>query len=182
MGTILQLERDGMMPDAARAEANRVMGNETLMREDARGVWLSVGVESVLNDWRYAWRALLRSRAFTGALVVAAAGLYGIIAYAVSQRTREIGVRVALGADSTAVARLVLGDSVRLLTAGCGVGLVSVYATSRLLSGFLYEVRPTDPTALLAAVALLAIVAFIATLVPIRRALGVDPMDALRAD
>lgn len=116
------------------------------------------------------------------ALVVAAAGLYGIIAYAVSQRTREIGVRVALGADSTAVARLVLGDSARLVIVGCGVGLVSVYATTRLLSGFLYEIGPNDPAALLAAVALLAMVALVATLVPIRRALGIDPIDALRAD
>jgi putative ABC transport system permease protein len=116
------------------------------------------------------------------ALVVAAAGLYGIIAYAVTQRTREIGVRVALGADSLAVARLVLGDSARLVMVGGCVGLFGVYATTRLVSGFLFAIRPTDPTALIGAATLLAIVALIATLVPIRRALGIDPMEALRAD
>jgi predicted permease len=116
------------------------------------------------------------------ALVLSAVGLYGIIAYAVTQRTREIGVRVALGADAIAVARLVLGDSARLVIVGAGVGLLGVYATTRMLTSFLYEIRPTDPTAVSGAVVLLAIVALVATLVPIRRALGIDPMDALRAD
>jgi len=116
------------------------------------------------------------------ALMVAAVGLYGIIAFAVTQRTREIGVRVALGADSMAVARLVLGDSARLVVVGGCVGLFGVYATTRLVSGFLFAIRPTDPAALIGAVALLGIVALVATLVPIRRALVIDPMDALRAD
>src|SRR5215467_9698728 len=64
------LERGGMAADAARAAANRAMGNQTLMREEARGVWLSAGLESVIKDWRYAWRGLLRSRVFTVAIVV----------------------------------------------------------------------------------------------------------------
>ena len=116
------------------------------------------------------------------ALAVSAAGLYGVIAYAVTQRTREIGVRVALGADAGAVARLVLGDSGRLVAMGAVVGLVGAYAGTRVLASFLYQVRPTDPTALGGAVLLLAVVALIATLVPVRRALRIDPMDALRAD
>ncbi len=116
------------------------------------------------------------------ALAVSAAGLYGIIAYAVMQRTREIGVRVALGADPGAVARLVLGDSARLVAVGIGLGLAGAYAATRVLASFLYQVRPTDPTAFGGAVLLLASVALIATLVPMRRALHIDPMDALRVD
>jgi putative ABC transport system permease protein len=100
----------------------------------------------------------------------------------VTQRTREIGVRVALGADPVAVARLVLGDSARLVTAGGCLGLLGAYAGTRMLSSFLYQVQPTDPAALGGAVLVLASVAFIATLVPMRRAVRIDPMDALRSD
>jgi putative ABC transport system permease protein len=114
--------------------------------------------------------------------VVSAAGLYGIIAYAVTQRTREIGVRVALGADPIAVARLVLGDSARLVTTGGCLGLLGAWAGTRVMASFLYQIRPTDPTALGGAVLLLTVVALIATLVPMRRALRIDPMDALRTD
>jgi predicted permease len=118
----------------------------------------------------------------TIALAVCAAGLYGIIAYAVSQRTREIGVRVALGAEPMAVARLVLADSGRLVLMGGVLGLLAAFAATRALASFLYQVRPADPAALGGAVALLVIVALIATLVPVRRALRIDPADALRTD
>jgi putative ABC transport system permease protein len=116
------------------------------------------------------------------ALVVAAAGLYGVVGYAVTQRTREIGVRVALGAEPGAVARLVLGDTGRLVTVGISLGLVGAFAAARITGRFLYEVRPTDPAALGGAVLLMIVVALIATLVPMRRALRIDPMDALRTD
>ena len=116
------------------------------------------------------------------ALAVSAAGLYGLIAYAVTQRTREIGVRIALGAEPLTVARLVLRDSARLLTIGGSLGLAGAYAGTRLLAGFLYQVSPTDPTALGGAALLMTVVALIATLVPVRRALRIDPVDALRAD
>lgn len=116
------------------------------------------------------------------ALVVSAAGLYGIIAYAVTQRTREIGVRVALGADPIAVARLVLGDSARLVAVGGCLGLLGAWAGTRVLASFLHQIRPTDPTTLGGAVLLLTVVSLIATLVPMRRALRIDPMDALRTD
>ena len=118
----------------------------------------------------------------TLALAVSAAGVYGVIAYAVTQRTREIGVRVALGAEPMAVARLVLGDGARLVAVGACVGLFGALAVTRVLGSFLYQVHPTDPTALGGAVLLLAIVALIATLVPVRRALRVDPLEALRTD
>lgn len=116
------------------------------------------------------------------ALAVSAAGLYGLIAYAVTQRTREIGVRIALGAEPSNIARLVLVDSVRLLAVGGCLGLLGAWAGTRLLGGFLYQVRPTDPAALGGAALLMVVVALIATLVPVRRALRINPVDALRSD
>jgi len=118
----------------------------------------------------------------TIALAVCAAGVYGVIAYAVSQRTREIGVRVALGAEPLAVARLVLADSGRLVLVGVALGLAVALAATRVLTSFLYRVRPADPAALGGAVLLLVVVALVATLVPVRRALRIDPIDALRTD
>jgi putative ABC transport system permease protein len=116
------------------------------------------------------------------AVALAAVGLYGVIAYAVTQRTREIGVRVALGADPRAVMRLVLTDSARLVLLGGVLGLVGAYAVTRGLATFLYQLSPTDPLAFGGAVLVLVTVALSASLVPVRRAIRVDPVDALRAD
>ncbi|HXT17616.1 MAG TPA: FtsX-like permease family protein [Gemmatimonadaceae bacterium] len=116
------------------------------------------------------------------ALALSAAGLYGVIAYAVAQRTREIGVRVALGADPAAVARLILGDSGRLVAAGGALGLLIAYVATRAVSAFLYAVAPTDPMAFLGATLLLFVVALVAAVAPMRRALRIDPCEALRAD
>jgi ABC-type antimicrobial peptide transport system permease subunit len=109
-------------------------------------------------------------------------GLYAIVAYVVTQRTREIGVRVALGAAPAAVARLVLGASARLVALGACVGLVAAYGSTRLLTSFLGGTKPSDPVAFGAAAAVLAVVAIVASVVPMRRALRVDPVEALRAD
>jgi len=116
------------------------------------------------------------------ALVLSAVGLYAIVAYAVTQRTREIGIRVALGADSGIVARLILSDSARLVIAGGCIGLLGAYAVTRMLATFLYQISPTDPMVFGGAPLLLAGVALIASLVPMRRAVRIDPVDALRAD
>ena len=118
----------------------------------------------------------------TIALALCAAGLYGVIAYTVTQRTREIGVRVALGAGPMAVVRLALAESARLVPLGGCLGLLGAWAGTRLLSGFLYQVRPTDPAAMVGAVVLSVAVAMSATLLPVRRALRIDPMNALRAE
>lgn len=121
--------------------------------------------------------------AFAGIAVgLAGVGLFGIVAYAVARRTREIGVRVTLGADPAALTRTILGESARLVALGCGVGLLGAYATSRALTALVYGVSPTDPTALGAAVGLLVAVALSASAVPVRRALRVNPTDALRAE
>ena len=116
------------------------------------------------------------------ALVLSVIGLYGVIAFAVSQRTREIGIRVALGADSNAVAKLVIGDGLRLAALGVSIGLAGAIATSRALDNLLYGVTASDPVSFAAIPLLLGVTALAATYVPARRALHVDPVEALRAE
>jgi predicted permease len=116
------------------------------------------------------------------AVAISVIGLYGVVAYAVTQRTREIGLRMALGADSVAVAKLVLGDSGRLVVMGGVLGLLIACAATRSLRAFLFDITPTDAVAFLGATAFLIVVALMATLAPTWRALRIDPNDALRAD
>ncbi|HEY3587872.1 MAG TPA: FtsX-like permease family protein, partial [Myxococcaceae bacterium] len=116
------------------------------------------------------------------ALLLAAVGLYGVIAYSVRQRTKEIGVRMAIGADATRIARLVASESIRMVALGLAVGLLGALGTARLLAGFLYGVRPADPTAIVAAAGVLSAAAVLATLLPVRRATRVDPVIALAAE
>jgi len=116
------------------------------------------------------------------ALVLAAVGLYGVVAYSVRQRTKEIGVRMAIGADAGRIARLVASESVRMVGFGLAAGLLGALATARLLSGFLYGVQPADPAAILLASLVLAAAAVLATLLPVRRATRVDPVIALGAE
>lgn len=116
------------------------------------------------------------------AVALAAVGLYGMIAYSVSQRTREIGVRVALGANAGAITRLVVSDGVRVAAIGAILGLVGAMAATRALRGMLYQIAPSDPVTLGAVAALVAAIAPFASYIPARRALRVDPADALRAE
>ncbi|MEO5813697.1 MAG: ADOP family duplicated permease [Gemmatimonadaceae bacterium] len=116
------------------------------------------------------------------ALVLSAVGLYGVIAYSVSQRTREIGVRVALGAEPSAVIRLVVGGGLRLAGAGVVIGVALAVAATRLVESMLYGVSPRDPVAFGAVALLVAAVAIVASFVPARRALRIDPAETLRAD
>jgi hypothetical protein len=116
------------------------------------------------------------------ALVLAAVGLYGVIAYTVMQRTREIGVRVALGAQAADVARLVLVDAVRLAATGVALGVAGAIAATDTLRGLLFGVEPTDPATFIVIALLLAAVALLSAYLPTRRALGVDPTEALRAE
>jgi predicted permease len=116
------------------------------------------------------------------ALLLSAAGLYGVIAYSVTQRTREIGVRVALGAEPNAVRRLVMGRALRLAAAGILAGSVAAAASTRVLASLLYGVSPADPLTFSMIALLVATIALLASYVPARRALRIDPIEALRAD
>jgi putative ABC transport system permease protein len=116
------------------------------------------------------------------ALVLAAVGIYGLMAYAVSQRTHEIGVRLAIGAQRRDVLCLVLGDGARLTILGIAIGIIAALALTRLMASLLFEVTPTDPATFAAVAILLAVVAFAACYIPARRATRVDPMVALRYD
>jgi putative ABC transport system permease protein len=116
------------------------------------------------------------------AVALAAVGLYGVIAYSVSQRTREIGVRVALGADARGVVASVVLGGLRLAAVGVAIGAVVAIGTTRVLATLLYTVSPVDP-ATFAAIALLVVaIALVASYVPARRALRIDPTETLRAD
>jgi len=114
------------------------------------------------------------------ALLLSCIGLYGITAYAVAGRTREIGVRMALGAQPTAVLWMVLREALLLVSVGVAIGIPAAIVGSRVLRGMLFEVSSADPRALIFSLVVLGAVAAVAALVPARRAAKVDPMVALR--
>lgn len=116
------------------------------------------------------------------ALLLTAIGLYGVIAFGVTQRTREIGVRVALGAQYTSILRLVMQRGMLLTGTGLVIGVAAALALGRVMTGLLYGITPTDPGTLVAAALFLASVATIATYLPARRATRLDPTVALRAE
>jgi ABC-type antimicrobial peptide transport system permease subunit len=116
------------------------------------------------------------------AVVLAATGVYGIMAYAVSRRTREIGIRMALGAAPAQVLRVVLARTAVLLGAGTLIGLGAAFAAGKFFGQILYGISAHDPVTYSVAVSLMAVVALVACLVPARRAIRVDPLIALRME
>jgi ABC-type antimicrobial peptide transport system permease subunit len=116
------------------------------------------------------------------AIALAATGIYGVMSYWVTQQTREIGVRMALGAERRDVLRMVMRRTALIVSIGAGFGVVGALAAGGLMSSLLFGVSTTDPMTFVAVVALLASIASVASLVPAVRASGVDPMMALRDD
>ena len=125
--------------------------------------------------------AMLALGLFSGlAMLLAAVGIYGVMSYTTAQRTREIGVRVALGAQRRDVLSLVIRKGVNLALLGAAIGLMGCLAASRLVSSLLYGVTPRDPWTFASASLLLVAVAVLTSWLPARRAAGLDPMEALR--
>ena len=118
----------------------------------------------------------------SAALILAAVGVHGVLSYTVAQRTREIGIRVALGADLGRIRRLILGEGARLVVGGVAVGIVDAFALSRAMQSLLYGIAHADPLVFALVAVLLTLVAMMACWFPARRAARLDPMDALRAD
>jgi ABC-type antimicrobial peptide transport system permease subunit len=114
------------------------------------------------------------------ALLLAAIGLYGLMAYSVEQRTQEIGIRLALGADAQGVRRMVVGQGLRLAVIGVVVGLACAFGLTRFIASMLYGVRAWDPIVFIGVPIVLTAVAFLAAWIPARRASRVDPIQALR--
>jgi putative ABC transport system permease protein len=139
-------------------------------------------VESYLEDNLSEVRIVMMLLGVFGisAAVLAATGIYSVMAYSVAQRTREIGIRVAMGAKDRDVLNLVVRQTVFMIVAGAGGGLAGAFALTRFLRDYLWQVSPTDPATFIAAAAGIVLVAVLACLVPTRRALRVDPTVALR--
>ena len=134
----------------------------------------SIATERLMTSLLFAFAAV--------ALVMAATGLYGVIAYSVVQRTQEIGVRVALGAAPRSVVRLIAVEGLRLTAAGMAIGTAAAIVVSRAMRSLLFDVSPADPGTYAAVLTIFAATAIVALVVPARRALDVDPLTALRGD
>jgi putative ABC transport system permease protein len=184
----------GFGPAARMRLAARVSGDPASITATVRGILHELepnvplaSVESMeeilsgsIRDVRFRARLLL---SFAGvAAMLAVIGLYGLLAYSVARRSRELGIRIALGARSLEVFRLVVRQGMWLVIPGVLVGLAGSFAATRFVSSLLFEVGPTDPTVFVAVTVALVVTGFVACALPARRATRVDPITALRND
>jgi ABC-type antimicrobial peptide transport system permease subunit len=141
-------------------------------------------MESIISDSMASRRfAMILLGAFAAiAMALACVGIFGVMAYLVSQRTQEVGIRMALGAQRKNILGLVFGKGMRLTAMGICAGVVAALALTRLMGQLLFDVSPTDPVTLSAVVLVLALMALIACYVPAVRAMRIDPMRALRTE
>jgi ABC-type antimicrobial peptide transport system permease subunit len=146
----------------------------------AQVIPLSTVLDPVVRQWRLG--ATMFTLFGSLALILAAVGLYGVIAYDVAQRTREMGLRVALGARAADIRRLVLWQGIRIVAAGVSLGVVVAFFTVRYVEKLLFDMPARDPLSFGVATLVILLVAAVATLLPARRATMVDPVIALRAD
>jgi predicted lysophospholipase L1 biosynthesis ABC-type transport system permease subunit len=174
--------RTNLPPEALAAPVERVIHN----LEPALPLYDLQSMNSALNSGYGLF--IVRTGAWFAAVLgligmsLALIGLYGIVAHITSQRTHEIGVRIALGANSREVAALVIGNGVKLALAGLAVGLIGAGLLARMLSGLLFGLQPMDPASFTGAAALVLMVTGLATYLPARHATRVDPMIALHAE
>jgi putative ABC transport system permease protein len=170
----------------------RTAGSAAALAEPVRSAVLEIEREAVITDAvtmaqatgdsvaQPRFRTALVGSFAVVALLLAAVGIYGVIAYSVSQRTHEIGVRMALGAGRGDILGMVMRESALLAAVGIAIGIAGSLAITRLLADFLFTVKPTDPLTFAAVAVLLAGVSLAAGLLPARRATKIDPLAALR--
>ena len=179
----------GLLSFAVRTKGDPAVA-VSLVSRIVRSVDPDAGIDAILPLERLVASSMARQRFYAVMLGVfagvagflAAIGIYGMLAYAVIQRTQEIGVRMALGAQGAQVLALVLRKGVILTAIGVGLGLVGAAAGSRFLQGLLFGVTPLDPMTFFVVALTFGLVAMLASYVPARRATAVDPMVALRTD
>jgi ABC-type antimicrobial peptide transport system permease subunit len=168
-------------------------GSESLLKQVRQAVWSVDGNLPLASVYtlNHLYTSSLAPVSFTlvmlgtagaVALLLGAVGLYGVIAYSVAQRTREIGIRMALGAQRKNVVRLFLREGMSFIVIGLSVGLAGALALTRLLSSLLFGVKVSDPLTFVCAAVVLVLVALAACQIPARRALRIDPMEALKSE
>ena len=193
-------EDRGVAAATARRQARLRFGNPLLWRERISEIDLAMLPQTVLQDLRYGAGILMRNAGFTPVAVLALAmagiatlvglmglllasmGVYGTVSYMVVLRTREVGIRLALGAKKRDVLRLMLEESARPVLAGLGAGVLLAVVASYLLRGVLYGVSRVDGVSFGGASLVVVAIAMLATYLPSRRALRVEPMAALRSE
>jgi putative ABC transport system permease protein len=174
----------------ARTSVSNPAGITSAVRSELAAVDRNIPLVRVRVFEKYLAGALARPRfnaillsIFAGtALLLTAIGIYGVMAYSVSQRTSEIGIRIALGAGKNSIFRLIVGQAMTIVAISLALGVVAAFAATRLLNSLLFGVGASDPMTFVAIVLLVSAVAFIAAWLPARRATRVDPIVALRAE